>query len=85
LAAALTHSSAFRADPKEEQALTAETAYTGVFSTGLEVQIGLLRWYDPNLHRWINRDQIGQGCIKPVKPGNCSKESMRFVGTFLLN
>jgi len=26
-----------------------------------------------------------QGCIKPVKPGNGSKKSMRFVGTSLLD
>jgi RHS repeat-associated protein len=45
---------------KEEQALTAKTAYTGIFDPGPEVQIGLLRWYDPNLQRWINRDPIGE-------------------------
>jgi RHS repeat-associated protein len=43
-----------------EQALTAKTAYTGVFDPGQKVQIGLLRWYDPNLQRFINRDPIGE-------------------------
>jgi RHS repeat-associated protein len=49
---------------REEQALTAETAYTAFLQEGSGIgsgmQIGLLRWYDPNLQRWINRDPIGE-------------------------
>jgi RHS repeat-associated protein len=45
---------------REKEILTAKTACTGVFDPGLEVQIGLLRWYDPNLQRFINRDPIGE-------------------------
>jgi RHS repeat-associated protein len=45
---------------REEQALTSKNAYTGVFDPGEKVQIGLLRWYDPNLQRWVNRDPLGE-------------------------
>ncbi len=52
--------SRFEEQLKEEQALTAKAAYTDVFDPGEKVQIGLLRWYDSNLQRWINRDPPGE-------------------------
>jgi RHS repeat-associated protein len=52
--------SRFEEQLREEQALTAKTVYTGVFDPGEKVQIGLFRWYDPNLQRFINRDPAGE-------------------------
>jgi RHS repeat-associated protein len=37
-----------------------KTAHTAFLQEGSGMQIGLFRWYDPNLQRWINRDPIGE-------------------------
>jgi RHS repeat-associated protein len=52
--------SRFEEQLKEEQALTEKTAYTAFLQEGSGMQIGLLRWYDPNLQRFINRDPAGE-------------------------
>src|SRR5689334_16839078 len=52
--------SRFEEQLREEQALTEKTAYSAFLQDGSGMQIGLFRWYDPNLQRWINRDPIGE-------------------------
>ena len=48
---------------REEQALTAETAYTAFLQEGSGIgsgmQIGLLRWYDPNLQCELRSNPYG--------------------------
>jgi RHS repeat-associated protein len=55
-----TTASRFDQQLKEEQALTEKTAYTAFLQEGSGTQIGLLRWYDPNLQRWLTRDPSGE-------------------------
>ena len=49
-----------------------------------ETRIGLLRYYDPNLQRWLNKDPLGEPEFEVIR-GRASRVAVVNNYTFVLN